>query len=272
MRPFPVVASFFGLMLIMFIAIYTDYEVWITPTISKALSFLNLGNFLFVLAATFCLGMLVYSPSRLGLALKLGINSFSQTPLPIPALSQKIVQLAALSRSDGIMALEKLPAQDDFLQHGINLILQGGTEERILAIMNIKLQTDVHSLKQAARIILLLMLAAPVFGFIATLVAVIYENTTIEQLAMSVLLLPSLYGFILAACVFAPLYYRLEEEANSQERFGQFRLLGLKCIIQGEPPNVVQAKLVAFAGNSPKFKTAKTHENPCVLKNTPLPR
>ena len=259
MRPIYVLAAFFSIFLIMYIVIYADYELWLAPAISQALPFLNLGNFLFVLFSTFGLGMLVYSPLRVGQALKLGVNSFFKPGLRLTALSQKIVQLAALSRSDGFMALEKLAVQDDFLQHGINLTLKGGTEEKILAIMNLKLQGQIHILKQAAKIIYLLMLAAPLFGFIATLIAVIYENSIIQQMALGALLLPTLYGFIMAACFFAPLYYRLGEESNREERYGQFKILGLKCIIQGEHPSVVQEKLIAFLSSLPKLKHDKNH-------------
>ena len=259
MRPIYVLAAFFSIFLIMYITIYADYELWIAPAMSQALPFLNLGNFLFVLLSTFGMGMLVYSPSRVSLALRLGVKSFFKPALKLTALSQKIVQLAALSRSDGIMALEKLSAEDDFLQRGINLTLKGGTEEKILTILNIELQSSIHILKQAAKIIYLLMLAAPLFGFIATLIAVIYENSIIEQMTLGPLLLPTLYGFIMAGCFFAPLYYRLGEEAGRQERYGQFKLLGIKCIIQGEHPSVVQEKLIAFLSSLPKPKLNKNH-------------
>ena len=254
MRPIYVLAAFFSIFLLMYIIIYADYELWIAPAISQALPFLNLGNFLFVLIPTFALSMLVYSPLRVGRALKLGVQSLFKPPLKLPLLSQKIVQLAALSRSDGIMALEKLPAEDDFLQRGIHLTLKGGTEEKIISIMTLELQGKIYVLKQAARIIYLLMLAAPIFGFIATLIAVVYENSIIQQMALGVLLLPTLYGFIMAGCFFAPLYYRLRDEVIRQERYGQFKLLGLKCIIQGDHPSVVQEKLIAFLSSLPKLK------------------
>ena len=120
--------------------------------------------------------------------------------------------------------------------------------------MNLELQGNIYALKQAARIIYLLMLAAPIFGFIATLIAVVYENSIIQQMALGVLLLPTLYGFIMAGCFFAPLYYRLRDEVIRQERYGQFKLLGLKCIIQGDHPSVVQEKLIAFLSSLPKLK------------------
>ena len=252
MRPIYVLAAFFSIFLVMYVVIYVDYELWLAPAMSTASPFLNFGNFLFVLIPSFGLAMLVYSPYRVGRALKLGVQSFFKAPLKITQLSQKIVQLAALSRSDGIMALEKLAVGDDFLQHGINLTLKGGTEEKILATMHLDLQANIYVLKQAARIIYLLMLTAPLFGFIATLIAVVYENPIIVQMPLGTLLLPTLYGFIMAGCFFAPLYYRLKEEVKRQERYGQFKLLGLKCIIQGEHPSVVQEKLIAFLSSLPK--------------------
>lgn len=242
MRILFITSSFIGLILIMTAFIYLDKEL--AP-------FANPVKFMLVLTATFMAGLLIYSPSLLANSIKKGIALFIYHSPSFKKTGKEIIQLAALSRSDTLMALENMPIEDGFLKRGILLGIQGGTEKNILGIMNTELDIQVYALKQAARVLKTLMLLSLIFGIIGSIIAIIYENTDITNLSLSIITLPTLYGFILSACFFAPLSYKLKEEAHQRKRHGQSILLGLKCILDGDHPSVVQKKLMPILGNLP---------------------
>jgi len=224
---------------------YLEYDI--TP-------FISWGNLLFVLLLTFGAGMAIFSPSLVTSSLKNGITFFFSPKPPLKEKSQKIIQLAALSRSDGLMALEKIPTKDSLLDHGIKLAIQGTPEKNVTAIMNIELKTRIFSLRQSARVLYTLMLLAPLFGFVGTLTALVWENTTITELSLDSIVLPTLYGFVLSAFFLAPLFFRLKEETHYMQRYGEFTLLGLRAVINGEHPSIVQEKLLVHLTKLPEKK------------------
>lgn len=238
-------AGLFCLLSGMAAIIYLEYDL--APFISWV-------NLIFVLLVTFGIGMAIFSPSLIFSSLKNGISLFFSLKPSLKEKSQKIIQLAALSRSDGLMALEKVPSKDSLLDHGIKLAIQGTPEKNVSAIMNIELKTRIFSLRQSARVLYTLMVLAPLFGFVGTLVALVWENTAVTELPLSGIMLPTLYGFVLSAFFLAPLFFRLKEETHYMQRYGEFSLLGLSAIINGEHPSIVQEKLLAHLTSLPERK------------------
>ena len=165
-------------------------------------------------------------------------------------LVTRMVELAAIARKDGMMALDGQDVPDKFFQKGMQMLVDGADEKKLVAQLTqeIKSMRERHGDLQA--VIKAWVDLAPAMGMIGTLVGLVLMLGNMSDPkaigpAMAVALLTTLYGAFFANVMFAPMLTKLELYTNKESVYREMVVLGLRNIARGESPRNIQDQLAA---------------------------
>jgi len=144
-------------------------------------------------------------------------------------------------------------AGSPFLRLGLQLIVDGTPINDILHVMNWRIQKVIEQETVRARLFRTLAGLAPAFGLLATLVGLVgmmaqLGTATIAQVGehMSVALVATLYGVVLANLVFKPVAIKLEQRTAGRVAMLNVLLEGILLVRLGRSPTVVADALAEF--------------------------
>lgn len=226
-------------------------------TSGNLIDFWSPSSIFVVFGGVICATCASFSLERMKSLLKALRVAFSKSQIDLGADIEKIVEIANVARRNGLLALEDLTGEMDepFLKKGILLVVDGSDPELIRSIM----ETELSVIKERHgenRIILDSMAAyAPAFGMIGTLIGLINMLRNLDDMStlgpnMSVALVTTFYGTMLANLVFNPMSKRLKAVGNLEYRRKELILEGIMAIQNGENPRVIREKLSAFLPNA----------------------
>lgn len=164
-----------------------------------------------------------------------------------------IIKLANIARKEGLLALEEQGEHmdDDFMKKGIMLIVDGTEPELVRNILETELVflEDRHS--NGVRVFETAANFAPAFGMIGTLIGLINMLRTLDDPStigpnMSVALVTTFYGSVLANVVFTPLAQKLKVRNSEEILIKELIVEGLLSIQAGENPRIIEEKLKTF--------------------------
>ncbi len=169
------------------------------------------------------------------------------------AMIARMVVFAEHARKDGMLALEAASENEDdeFLRKGLRLAVDGTDPHLLQKIM----ETDIAQLEIRHREGRRLLQAggnyAPAFGMIGTLIGLIQmlahmENPEMIGPGMSVALVTTFYGAILANVLFLPLAGKLGARSEEEILHREMIIDGILAIQSGDSPRIVEEKLRAF--------------------------
>lgn len=165
----------------------------------------------------------------------------------------EIINLANIARKEGLLALEEYAEdlQDDFLKKGIMLIVDGTDPELVRNILETELTFLEERHTEGQSIFETMASFAPAFGMIGTLIGLINMLRTIDDTSsigpnMSVALVTTFYGSVLANVVFLPLANKLKIRSKSEILVKELMVEGLLSIQAGENPRIIEEKLKTF--------------------------
>ncbi|MDK2932290.1 MAG: chemotaxis protein MotA [Clostridiales bacterium] len=215
--------------------------------------FFEYKSIMIVLGGTLCATMIHYPMNKF-------INSFRTVKhiIQVKQLSptdiiNKIIELANIARKEGLLALEEAAAQidDDFLQKGVLLIVDGTDPELVRNILETELAFIEGRHKESQGIFETMATLAPAFGMIGTLIGLIQMLQQLEDPstigpAMGVALITTFYGTVLANFLFIPIAGKLKIRSSEEILLKEVMIEGLLSIQAGENPRIIEEKLKAF--------------------------
>ncbi len=178
-------------------------------------------------------------------------------------LIQKMVNYSAINRRDGALALEQqiATAGDEFLVKGLQMIIDGQDEQGIEKQMSLEIQYLQERHANGKKILEFMGSSAPAFGMIGTLIGLVQMLGTLDDpsgigAGMSVALITTFYGAMLANLLFIPLAGKLEMRSKGEIAFCEMIVEGILGIVRGESPTAVREKMQAFvsAANREELK------------------
>lgn len=168
---------------------------------------------------------------------------------------EEIVSFARLYQRGQVQQAEAqgAKARSPFLRLGLQLIADAAPVNDILHVMNWRIQKLIEQESGQARLFRTLAGLAPAFGLLATLVGLIgmmaqLGTATIAQVGehMSVALVATLYGVVLANVVFKPIAIKLEQRTARRVAMLNVLLEGILLVRLGRSPTVVADALAEF--------------------------
>lgn len=219
----------------------------------NAIIFYSLRSILIVLGGTLAGTMVSYSLGELLKIPALVRIAFQTHQLDSDEIIDLMVGFAEKARREGLLALEQdvVNINDDFLQKGIQLVVDGTDPELVRNIMETKLTFLEERHGKGRSIMATMGQLAPAFGMIGTLIGLIQMLSELDDPSklgggMAVALITTLYGALLANLLFIPLAGKLKERSEDEILTKEVIIEGVLSIQAGENPRIVDEKLRAF--------------------------
>lgn len=216
-------------------------------------AFINLPSMLMVIGGSFG-AMLVGSP----MGRMLGIVRYINIILRVPNYEEEriissLVNFSEKARREGLLALEDdlEEVEDDFMRKGIQLVVDGTDPDIIRRV----LYTDLNQLQTRHGVGIKLFddwgKIAPAFGMIGTLAGLISMLANLEDASsigpnMSLALVTTMYGAIMANLVLIPIRNKLEDRDADETLVREIMIEGILSIQSGDNPRILEEKLLSF--------------------------
>jgi len=165
----------------------------------------------------------------------------------------ELVELSQVVRKEGILALES--KMDDisnpFMSKGLQMAIDGQEPSEIEDILYTEM--DKLSLRHAkgAELMAQVGTMAPAMGMIGTLVGLVLMLQNMSDPAsigpsMSIALLTTFYGAIIANIFALPMSAKLKSRSKDEILLHEIILTGIQSLVAGENPRVMEQKLLGF--------------------------
>lgn len=198
-----------------------------------------------------------------------GLKSFTlvlkKSSVDVAEVITKIIDLSNVARKEGLLSLEEAAGEldDEFMKKGILLIVDGTDPELVRAIMETEIMSLEGRHKQNIKFWEDVASMGPAWGMIGTLVGLVNMLQNMDDPSrigpdMSVALLTTLYGSLLANWLCTPVANKLKVNNDSEIMVKEIMIEGLLSIQAGENPRVIEEKLKSFM--APKERMTATDE------------
>lgn len=244
--------------------------VWAIVTGDKGfatlLDFADFQSVLITLGGSFCAILASNTMSDFVSGLKSITLVFKIPALDAPGIIKKIIELSNVARKEGLLSLEEAASdlEDSFLKKGILLIVDGTDPELVRAILETELVSIEGRHKQKIGFWESIASMGPAWGMIGTLIGLINMLSNMDDAAsigpaMSVALITTLYGSMLANWICTPVASKLKVNNASEIMVKEIMIEGLLSIQAGENPRVIEEKLKSFL--SPQERSSIGEKN-----------
>lgn len=221
--------------------------------------FVSIQSILVVLGGTLAAVMISYTFNDLKNIPNLLRVSLADDKMESETIIESLVNFAEKARREGLLALEEDAAEmkDEFMQKGVQLIVDGTDPELVRNILETKLTFLQERHSKGRGIFATMGELAPAFGMIGTLIGLIQMLSQLDDptklgSGMAVALITTLYGALLANWIFIPLAKNLETQSNHEIHVKEVMIEGILSIQAGENPRIVKEKLHAFLSEGEK--------------------
>lgn len=218
-----------------------------------------LGGTLSSLIASYPFGILKDIPKHV-------IVLFRGRVYNIPKLVDQLVDLAMVARQSGLLALEEKAndIKDPFLKHSVLMIVDANDPDKVRLVLERELENMMVRHDQAAGLYEKGSSYAPAFGMIGTLIGLINMlkgmnfsgsggASTIGN-DMSIALITTFYGCVLANVVFNPIAKKLRIRQDEEELYCSTIIEGILSIQAGENPQYLRERLLTSVKRSQQAK------------------
>lgn len=222
-------------------------------SITVLLDFLHVPSALITFGGAFCCIMASNTMKGFLEGLKSIKLIFSLSTMNVPDIIKRIIDLSNIARKEGLLSLEEAAGDidDEFLKKGILLIVDGTDPELVRGILETELVSVEDRHKEKIGFWENLGAMGPAWGMIGTLIGLInmlkkMDDPSAIGPSMSVALITTLYGSILANWICAPVAAKLKLKNAEEMMVKEIEIEGLLSIQAGENPRVIEEKLKSF--------------------------
>lgn len=227
--------------------------------------FVNVPSLLIVLLGSLMVVMMKFGIGQFFGAIKVAIKAFFIKTDKPEALINQSVELAGLARKNGLLALESVEINNDFLKKGVQYLVDGLDPDVVKAtLVNEKNQSaERHDVGQ--RIFKAIGDVGPAMGMIGTLVGLVQMLSAMDDPksigpAMAVALLTTLYGAMLATMFALPIADKLCLRSEEEQISRSLLIDAVMGIQQGLNPRVIEEMLKTYLPGSSRAAVGEGQE------------
>lgn len=222
-------------------------------------TFMDTASIFIVLGGTIAATLISFPLKNVLNTFKVVKNVFTEKDSKADELIKEIIDLANIARKEGLLALEEAVnnTENTFLKKGIMLIVDGTDPELVRNILETELIFTEERHGEGQGIFETMGTFAPAFGMIGTLIGLINMLKELEDPStvgpnMSVALITTFYGAVLANLIFLPVANKLKGRSKKELAKKEMMVEGLLSIQAGENPRIIEEKLKTFI--APQFR------------------
>lgn len=178
---------------------------------------------------------------------------FRPPPFATEGLIERLVEWSVVSRTRGLLALERRigAERDALVQRGLQLLVDGTEPGAIRDILSVEIDTREEADLDAARMFENAGIYAPTMGIIGAvmgLMAAMQHLGNPGQLGAGIAaaFVSTIYGIALGYLFMLPIASKLKSIAQRRAQVSSMLVEGLVAIARGENPHHVESKLRGF--------------------------
>ncbi|MDX8389614.1 MAG: MotA/TolQ/ExbB proton channel family protein [Mariprofundaceae bacterium] len=220
---------------------------------SSLLSFIDVPSVMIVIGGTIGVVMVGYPLQKVLGMVGIILKTFMYKVEAGSDVIAELVELAQVVRKDGILALESKISDIDnkFMANGLQMAIDGQEPSDIEEILYMEMDKVSSRHMLGAEILTALGTYAPSMGMIGTLVGLVLMLQNMEDPAsigpsMSVALLTTFYGALMANIIFLPMAGKLKTRSKEELLILEVILTGIQSLVAGENPRVMEQKLLGY--------------------------
>jgi chemotaxis protein MotA len=181
---------------------------------------------------------------------------FVKSPVPVDTIG-KLITYAGKARKEGILSLQSVMKEidDDFFLKGLQMAVDGQEPESLKEMLEKEIEYVMERHEKGAEIFVTFAAYSPAMGMIGTLVGLVQMLQNMSDPssigpAMAVALLTTFYGAIIANVFANPIAGKLKLRSASEVLNKTLVAEGMKSILEGENPRLMEQRLHAFVSPS----------------------
>lgn len=240
-----------------------------TLELDKLLNFVDVPSILIVVGGTLAVVVANYPklvksfPKHMKIMLR--ANAFEPS-----TYVEQLVELAQIARKNGLLALEEKANEqaDPFFKQAIMLIVDANDPDRVRSILETDIEQTSSRHQDAIAMYDRGANAAPAFGMIGTLIGLInmlkdLDSADMSSLGpnMSVALVTTFYGSLLAHVIFTPIASNLATRDGEEILCRQIIVEGIMAIQSGENPKFLRERLLTFVEQKRRESSGSSEES-----------
>ena len=231
-----------GALIVMIIAMVLGGDITI---------FVDIPSIVIVFGGTLFAVMIKYNLGQFLGAVKIAGKAFKVKVIPPEEIIVEVVELADLARKGGLLSLEGKEVSNEFLQKGIQLLVDGHDPEVVKAMLTKDLKETQARHTLGSKIWAHIGDAGPAMGMIGTLIGLVQMLSAMDDPkaigpAMAVALLTTMYGAMLANMFALPVADKLALRSDEEARIQSMIIDALLSIQAGQNPRVIQGLLKTY--------------------------
>jgi len=213
--------------------------------------FINAPGLMIVFAGTMTVVLMKYPLSVAAHAMKAAAKAFLHKVQTPSELIDKCVELANIARKEGVLGLEQVEIQNEFLRRGVQLVVDGSDADLVRKMMNTDINQTIERHEEGQSIFKSIGDVAPAMGMIGTLIGLVQMMANMDDPkalgpAMAVALLTTLYGAVIANVLALPIADKLALRSKQERMTKQLIVEGITAIQEGLNPRVVDDLLKTY--------------------------
>jgi chemotaxis protein MotA len=217
--------------------------------------FLNVPSLMIVLVGSMFVVLMKFTLGQFLGAMKIAAKAFSFKMVAPETLIEEVVELADAARKGGLLSLEDKQVSSEFLQQGIQLLVDGHDATVVRTLLSKDMHQSMQRHEWGAKIFSALGDVGPAMGMIGTLVGLVAMLSNMDDPksigpAMAVALLTTLYGAMFANMFALPVADKLNLRREEEGRVKAMAIDALLAIQGGQNPRVIDTMLKAYLPES----------------------
>ena len=219
----------------------------------RGLNFIDIPSFFIVLGGTVGAAVVQYGVSDVQAAARAMREALFERHYRPQERIRHLLDLSAEMKREGFMVLEREAESvpDPFLRHALELAVDGQPADEVRRILNMELNLRSDAAGRTTEILEAMGSYAPAMGLIGTLIGLIQmlgalDNPATIGPAMSVALVTTFYGALLANVVFLPLAGKLRLQTQQEALVKSITIEGAASLSRRESAVILEQRLQGF--------------------------
>lgn len=234
----------------------------------SVVNFFDVPSIFIVLGGTFASTLVAYPVRNIKAIIPIVKKVFKKNIINFKEDVESIIKLAYIARKESILAMEDVLGDEDdpFLKKGIELIVDGTDPDMVKEILETEILYMEERHKEGSAIFDSMAAYAPAYGMIGTLIGLVNMLKNLNDSAnlgpsMSVALVTTFYGVIIANLIFTPIANKLRSITKQEVLRKELLLEGMISIQNGDNLQIIREKLTVFLAKEKQEVVDKTADN-----------
>jgi chemotaxis protein MotA len=218
---------------------------------------LQLNAALIVFGGTIAAVLISFPASKLRVLPAALRMAFGRSAVNNEKKAEEIIEMAAITRRSGVLALEKKVEAhpDPFTREGLQLMIDGTDPDQVRQILELEMDALEAKHDNYAKIFESAGGYAPTMGIIGTVMGLIHVLGSLTDPSslgpsIAVAFTATLYGVASANLIFLPIASKIKSRSQEQLHGMEMLLVGILALRNGDHQQLVRKKMNSFISDS----------------------